>query len=472
MKRLFYAIRLLYFLPLGAYAAGGAVVIDEVFFNPAGADTGFEYVVLKNTGTEDVALTGWDLYPDGIGYFTFPNFTLSGSARVTVFLRASGQMSAEKLYFASASGNMGNTSGSVALFSSSSHSKDTIKDFVEYGKSGETWEPSAADAGLWIKGEPVLITVDEEGEVLRRTGSSGAGASLWSVTDQSAEVSSEEDLTVTEELAKEATAGGKVYSGPTEVSKIRALAGNDRRGIAGADMLFEGKALGWQDDRLESEHTRFFWNFGDGAIAEGENVRHIYGYPGTYVATLYIALGEQTARDDIKITVVENPLVISKVVFGVDGLIEIFNPSGESIDISGWRLSSFLFPPRTSIAPKAHTIFGGGVTGINAIEGITPLTLAYPDGKIATVYRQDKKIVMALPTDIPHEPIRVPVKVSIATTTISKEISPPPEPLMASIGEGVLPSGEVHARWLFGSIVVGIAMGLGVMVVQKAASRA
>ncbi|MSR76430.1 MAG: PKD domain-containing protein [Candidatus Ryanbacteria bacterium] len=472
MRRHFFALSLLCLLPLGVYAAGEPVVINEVFFNPAGTDTGFEYVVLKNTGSETVTLTSWELYPDGIGYFVFPAFSLSGGARVTIVLRASGQATSDKLYHASASGNMGNTSGSVALFSSSAHSKDTIKDFVQYGKSGKTWESAAADAGLWTKGDAVLITADEEGKALRRAVGSGMGVSLWSVADQSTQVLSEENPIVAEEATSEVVAGGKVYSGPAEVLKIRAFAGNDRRSIASADALFEGKALGWQDDLLESEHTRFFWNFGDGATGEGKNTRHNYSYPGTYIATLYIVSGEQTARDDIKITVVENPLMISKVAFGVDGFIEIFNPSGEGIDISGWHLGSFTFPPRTLIASKARTVFAAGVTRINAIEGGMSLVLTYPNGKIATTYKQDKKIVTTLPIDIPREPIHVPIKVSVATTTVSKEVLLPPEPLAASIGEGVLPTGGSHALWLFGSVAVGIAVGFGVIVIQRAVFRA
>src|SRR3989344_8000293 len=78
-------------LPQWVYAAD--VVLSEVLFNPAGADTGFEYVTLENRGSTDANLFGWQLYPDGAGYFTFPTFSLGAGKRATIYLRKDGAAS-------------------------------------------------------------------------------------------------------------------------------------------------------------------------------------------------------------------------------------------------------------------------------------------------------------------------------------------------------------------------------------------
>src|SRR3989338_11658261 len=122
MLRAFF-ISLFLMMPVLAVASGGDIAISEVFFDPAGTDTGLEYIVIKNFGSGEVNLSGWDLYPAGVGYYTFPSFTLVAGSEVKVHIRASGSDGQADLYYASASGNMGNSSGSIALFSGTTHSK-------------------------------------------------------------------------------------------------------------------------------------------------------------------------------------------------------------------------------------------------------------------------------------------------------------------------------------------------------------
>ena len=89
MLRAFF-ISLFLIMPVLAVASGGDIAISEVFFDPSGTDTGLEYIVIKNFGSADVNLGGWDLYPAGVGYFNFPNFTLAHGEEVKIHIRASG----------------------------------------------------------------------------------------------------------------------------------------------------------------------------------------------------------------------------------------------------------------------------------------------------------------------------------------------------------------------------------------------
>ncbi|MCG2698987.1 PKD domain-containing protein, partial [Candidatus Parcubacteria bacterium] len=75
--------------------------------------------------------------------------------------------------------------------------------------------------------------------------------------------------------------------------QIFANAGSDKTAIAGADVYFSGKALGLKKEPLES--ARYLWNFGDGAISEGQNVKHVYKYPGEYIVILDISSGKYSA---------------------------------------------------------------------------------------------------------------------------------------------------------------------------------
>lgn len=67
--------------------AFASVVINEALFDPSGTDTGLEKIELYNPTMEVINMAGWELYPDGIGYFAFPSgFTLQSKSFVVVHL--------------------------------------------------------------------------------------------------------------------------------------------------------------------------------------------------------------------------------------------------------------------------------------------------------------------------------------------------------------------------------------------------
>lgn len=134
------------------------VKINEVLYDPSGTDTGLEWIELVNSGEYDVYIGGWDLDPAQVGYYTIPdssgtwNGTLDAGSFVVIHINASGTDTATDLYHSGVSGNMGNTSASVQLYSSTSHTSDTIIDFMEYGAGGKTGEGTAVTAGIWRTG--------------------------------------------------------------------------------------------------------------------------------------------------------------------------------------------------------------------------------------------------------------------------------------------------------------------------------
>lgn len=129
--------------------------------DPGGTDTGGEWIELYNNGPATVNLKGYELYPDGIGYFTFPDISLTAGTFLVLHLRQAGVDTPTSLYFDTPANNMGNSAGSVAFFSSAAHSTATLVDFVQYGGKGQTWESAAVSAGLWQK--DAWVTLPQEG---------------------------------------------------------------------------------------------------------------------------------------------------------------------------------------------------------------------------------------------------------------------------------------------------------------------
>jgi hypothetical protein len=377
--------------PHFVYAAEG-VHISKVLFNPAGIDTGLEYVILKNTGDSDMDLTDWDLYPDGVGYYTFTGLILAAGKQVKIHLRRAGDDSDTDLYHESATSNMGNTSGSIALFSGIDHNAESIIDFVQYGRSGETWESAADAAGIWRKGD--AIDIDEtEDKVLRRVEYSH-GALSWSygLSEQAIEPELAEIKVQSEnndEIKSDLGGGGIKYVPPERLPTIKAYAGEDIMAVAGAEILFNGRAFGWEDEPLESDTLRFFWNFGDGTLKDGRNIRHAYEYPGLYTVILQIVQSNESDRDDLKVRVSENPVRVSEIFPGHGGWIELANPSAKTVDISRWSVKNlngkiFVFPDNSYLTSNSFTVFTASTTSLMIGESNLGVSLHYPNGKEAS----------------------------------------------------------------------------------------
>lgn len=401
--------------------ARAAAVINEVL---TAADTGGEWIELYNTGDAPENMVGWQLNPDGIGYFLFPaGFSLASKSFVVVHLRAAGVDTAKDLYHSASAlkSNMGNTSGFAALFSGEP-GKDTIKSYVEWGAAKQTWESAAADAGLWDKGSYAATTSASEGFSigLSADGVSGGSASAWSVfhspTPGSANGAhgSFQASTSAPAVSSSSPYAAAAYfpSGAAAIlPAFRAYAGQDRIVGAGSQTDFMGSAAGIKGEPLDG--ARFLWNFGDGEVREGRNISHIFQIPGTYTVGLHVSSGIDAASDYARVSVVPNKLTFDAVVGGADGFVRIKNNASGEVDVGEWILEDgpgkkFALPTRTKIAPLSEAAFANAVTGILKTGESGAVTLYYPNGIPAlrwTVPQSVPEAVSAQTAQTPHEPV-------------------------------------------------------------------
>lgn len=409
MKRFSLPIICLSFAVFPCSVLASSVVINEVMFNPAGDDTAGEWVELYNSSDQDADVSGWQLYPDGTGYGTIPNGFLIGAKKfVLIHLRSAGNNSPTDIYQTSASSNMSNTSGSAALFSAEPRGKDTIKSFLQWGRAGETWESSAADAGIWEKGTFVDLSSFAEGNslALLQDGVVGGGKNAWRIsntpspraanTGASASNSpvpspsfSVSPMPTTEPSS--APLPSSIPHASSPVKTIKAYAGEDTSSMVGALLAFLGRAKGFNDESLDNV-ARFSWNFGDGEMQEGRSITHIYRIPGIYRAGVQVSSGEYTASDYITIRVIPNLVSIADVVLGSEGYIRLVNGSNVEADISGWHIQDnknalFIVPFHTKIAQHADIALSNSVTGLLK-ENDFPLRVFYPNGTSAFVYER------------------------------------------------------------------------------------
>jgi len=113
------------FLLFGVGFVLGAVVINEVEINPAGADPGFEWIELYNDGGADVNLTGWYVMDDDNDNHTIPN----------VIIGAGGYYVFDSLNWLSP-----NTDHNLTLFNDLDVSQNTASSLTDNNNNDNTWQ--------------------------------------------------------------------------------------------------------------------------------------------------------------------------------------------------------------------------------------------------------------------------------------------------------------------------------------------
>ena len=113
----------------------GQVVVNEVLYNPNGADSGNEIVEIANVGAAAQVLTGWSVCvnfsaPFSRAYWNFPNgTTIQAGAFLKVHWLANGSNTATDLFTGTSPLNftcfqpaqfLDNTTGSISIYRSQS----------------------------------------------------------------------------------------------------------------------------------------------------------------------------------------------------------------------------------------------------------------------------------------------------------------------------------------------------------------
>ena len=160
---------------------------------------------------------------------------------------------------------------------------------------------------------------------------------------------------------------------------ITVLITTDSRPMAGGGSYFIATAYGTEDAPLPS--TRYLWNFGDGAAAEGARVFHVFSYPGRYAVSVTAAYNYSVGIDRIVVEAVNAPVLLDAKG---DGSLLIQNKSSKEINIGLWSLSdygkSYVIPENTFILAGEGVRFSSSITGLS---GSPTASLLYQNGTLA-----------------------------------------------------------------------------------------
>lgn len=380
---------------VGIQYVNGAIIINELAWMGTANSANDEWIELYNDSDAPVDLTDWrivaeDGQPDillegvilGKDYVLFERSDESTVPGITADIIYSGSLGngGEYLVLQDASGNMQDTinarDGWVA-------GDNTTKETMQW--TGGVWitapdTPRAENVGVEI----VVDEDEEEGEPVATTTPETVPGS-----------------------------GSTPYTPPEFRPRLQVDAGENINTVVGSEVRLRARSIDWEGTEIDYRQVRFVWNFGDGTIGDGRNVNHFYTYPGTYVARVELFSGHDVISDIVTVVVGQSPLVISEVLIGENGWIELFNNSNVILDIGQWILQNgkeqFIFPTGTIIAPYARPVLTNRQSGLKLLQDknlelILPSTksldkfLIVSAGDLLSTIREDGNFYTGEPT--------------------------------------------------------------------------
>tara|TARA_B100000745_G_scaffold292684_1_gene233824 strand:+ start:8019 stop:9188 length:1170 start_codon:yes stop_codon:yes gene_type:complete len=163
--------------------------------------------------------------------------------------------------------------------------------------------------------------------------------------------------------------------------------------VAGNEAVFYAKIGDTDGTRFDS--ATVVWNFGDGTRIQGNNIYHVYEYPGTYIAKVTGRYGREEVSQRVVVTVHESEISFSYIDQNV---VRIENGDKEELDISRWRVVSeeniFQFPEETFIMGETSLMLSHKVAGFFFSKDAK---LTYSNGEQVSKIEEIKKEIVYVP---------------------------------------------------------------------------
>ena len=370
------------FLLLGAIiilpaVAQASIEISEIMYDVPGTDTDREWIEVQNTGDSAVDLSTYKLFEANTNH----GLTISqGSATIPAGWFA---IIADKPS-AFLSDNAGYTG---AIFDSSFSLSNTgeslsIKDGAGNITDTVTYDPTIGAGG--------------DGNSLQKVGSvwkAGVPTPGAQFQDNSSSTTNQSNNPQTNTNTQNEIVSTHYVSNDISIEPVgdsettlTASAGRNRLVAIGSPIQFHASVGG----SAPKNGAEYKWSLGDGFIAYGEAVEHMYSFAGDYVVVLTVSNGPKVAVHRINVKVI-NPDLSAK---HIDGGIEIKNNGKDEVNLFKWLVSSgdssYNIPADLIVLPAKSVVLdalisklpdGGDITITNA-EGKNIILAPYKESNL------------------------------------------------------------------------------------------
>lgn len=358
------------------------ISISEIMYDVSGSDSGREWVEITNGGIDSVtvATSTWKFFEDGTNHnlSLFQGSVVIPAGGFAVIADNPAKFLADWPQFGGtifdSVFSLGNTGEAVAIKSDTSTVVDEVAYVSSAGGAGDGNSLQKV-SGAWTALAPTPGAVNQNGQNQDSEGREGNFPVATTTTDTTSDEDNSSSVSIS------SSDSGKT-NWPVEPQIISRIVG-PYVAIAGADVVFKGEAVGL--DKKPIKNIRYLWNFGDGSTKEGESVMHAYNFPADYVVILEVSSGYLEGSSRVRIKIISADIVISEVVAGFGGKIELVNNTPQELDLSWWRIRSgnhfFTLPKNTKMLSAGRLPLSAAVMGFPVSD--MDVALLYPNGSLA-----------------------------------------------------------------------------------------
>lgn len=377
----------LFFSPILASAAD--VSISEIMYDPAGTDTGHEWIEIYNSGSS-ISLSGWKFFEEGSnhGLAEYQGGLTLGANSYAVIVSDPTKFLEDYPSFSGiildSSWSSFNNAGESLAIKNNTNSVVFEVTYTGGGQSAGAGNSLQFYSGSWTAGTPT--PGEENTDEVSEGDSQDAG-------DQD-----EEDGETGDNETNEVASGGekeelvKIYNGTIVKVQI------DQNAVVGVPFKFKVSAFNQYGQELKV--GVFKWNFGDGVTLHEKDViefSHIYKKAGKYVAFLdYFEKARNVVPDatlKVIVNVIEPGLKIQSI--DLDKNIEIKNEGSTERDISGWMLmfggQIFTLPPHSIVLAKSSIFINPLAHNFSGINSNSKLDLYLPTNEFYASFPESVK---------------------------------------------------------------------------------
>lgn len=457
MNRVFVGGLLFY---VSTFSVSAQVQITEVMYDPAGSDTGREWVEIQNASGSTIDFTTWKFFEANVNHGIdqiegYAKELSAGEFGVVITDKAKFLIDfpsfAGKIFKSSFSLN---NSGENLAFKTESAGPiiDQYLYDVTLGAAGDG--NSLQKETAWLAALPTPSTAIVAGSAGTGGGGGSTGGGIGTTT-----------ATTTPSTGGGSSGGGTGGTGTTSSTSAVPVSTPVVTGSGGGyvvpqlfgAVIAPSVAIAGVDTMLQAQafilggknvpNPRFVWNFGDGSIGQGASTTHRYKYPGNY----HIALDIMSVMNNNDTSVLEHAMLsviapdvsISEDV-DEDGLryICIENETKYTLEISSWIVrrgnvggEQYVLPKNTFISPYTSIRIPQDVTMFKSDSVLRVIELTFPNGTLAARYDPTDSTVAISPVIL--------VASTTETTSMKTYVAAMPIlPKVASIN-GALPKSQV-----------------------------
>ncbi len=365
------------------HASHAKIVLSEIMYDPAGTDTGREWVEVYNDGTAPVDLATMRLFENNVAHtmkaFTAPAALLLADTYAIVADNPEKFLIDYPAYaglLVDSAFSLNNTGELITIQSVDGVVDSTVEYSAEWGAAG-TGNTLQLFGGIWIPALPT-VALPNATEPANESVDDSDSSNTASTTSTSSSGSSSTNTT----SSHNSQVPVSTYK-PKITFEISV--GRDRYGFVNTPVQFIAS-----HNQDKSSGMKFLWTSGDGEYGKGKTFAHTYMYEGEYNLVLNSAYqGKQSvARNKVFIRTPE--VGASLITRGklVDIMLE--NRGQFEVNLGGYKLyvadadhsTYFSLPPDTILSANKTIVVPAEVSDMEFEFVPNALKVLYPNGRV------------------------------------------------------------------------------------------